>query len=138
MNRLISDLVKALPFAIAATIVVWAFILLTAFNSTASEPYGFYLRIPYLGGALEKDDLVQIKNPAIGLLGVTEEHLLKTVDSVNDDGSIYVLGTSPDSFDSRFFGAVDKSNIEAVCYPIVTSEKLETFSGYIKFVNFFT
>lgn len=136
-KKLFMDLAKAIPFAVAATAVVWVFILLIGFNATASEPYGFYLRIPYFGGAIEKDDLVQIRNPAPGLLGVTEEHLLKTVASVNDDGSVYVLGTSPDSFDSRFFGTVSKDHIEAVCYPIVTSDNLETFSGYINFVNSF-
>ena len=138
-NRQVSELYrslrKALPFAVAATLVFWLSVLLIGFNSTASEPYGFYLRIPYIGGELEQDDLIQLRNPQPGLLGVTAEHLLKTVVDVRDDGSVYVMGLSPDSFDSRYFGWVDKSLVEAICFPIVTSDSLDPFKGYVNFVN---
>lgn len=127
--RLQRELMVALPFAVSATLVVCALVLSIAFNPTHSMPYGFYLRIPYMGGAIEVDDLVQIRNPEPGLLGVTEEHLLKTVTEIMEDGRLVVSGISPDSFDSRFFGPVDISLVEAVCFPIVTSTNPEMFSG---------
>lgn len=134
-RRLSMELAKVLPFVVAATVVCWLLVLLVGFNASASMPYGFYLRIPYLGGELEVDDLVQIRNPSPGLLGVETEHLLKSVASVGRDGSLYVRGRTQDSYDSRYFGWVDRSLVEAVCLPIVTSDRLETFSGYIRFAE---
>ena len=107
--------VSVLIFLILVSLVLR---LCVVYNDSPSMPVGFYLRIP--AWSVEVGDLVEIENPmGAGYLGVRALRLLKKVVSI-DDGYYTVRGDSELSFDSRYFGAIGKTEIKARILPILT------------------
>lgn len=96
-------------------------------NVTASMPYGLYMRLPPWN--VKEGDLVELDNPMdSSSLGVYVQHgLLKKVDHINEDGTYYVLGEHELSYDSRYFGAIEKKYITSKIIPIWTTKKLPKF-----------
>lgn len=78
------------------------------FNSSESMPRGFYLRVP---GSPTVGDYIIFNNPNTQMVPVPL--LLKRITYEEDEGFI-VSGNHPRSFDSRFYGAVDKKNVRRV------------------------
>lgn len=93
-------------------------------NVTPSMPYGLYMRLPAWN--VKEGDLVEMANPlAYGSFGVrTGMALLKRVDHITDEGFYYVLGEHPQSYDSRYFGAVGKEYIRNRVVPVFTFRDL--------------
>lgn len=115
---------KRIIFFIIAVIVFLALVRLFPINTTASMPYGVYMRLPAWN--IKEGDLVELDNPIdSSYLGVYDKHgLLKRVDHINEDGTYYVLGEHELSYDSRYFGSVDKSYIKSKLIPIWTTTEL--------------
>jgi phage repressor protein C with HTH and peptisase S24 domain len=61
-------------------------------------------KIPFLFAPPSPGDIVAFQQPGYGLL-------IKRVQSVAPDGGMTVVGSHPDSIDSREFGPVNQSNI---------------------------
>lgn len=61
-------------------------------------------KIPFLFAPPSPGDIVAFQQPGYGLL-------IKRVQSVALDGGMTVVGSHPDSIDSREFGPVNQSNI---------------------------
>jgi signal peptidase I len=62
-------------------------------------------KIPFLFDAIKPGDTVVFKQPGYGTM-------IKQVDRVEPEkDAIYVIGTRPDSVDSRNFGAVGERNV---------------------------
>jgi phage repressor protein C with HTH and peptisase S24 domain len=61
-------------------------------------------KIPFLFSPLAIGDVVAFYQPGYGLL-------IKRVQGVNPGGSLHVLGTQPDSTDSRVFGPVKREDV---------------------------
>lgn len=112
--------------AIATGLLLLMLLYLIPFNSTASMPYGWYLRLPATN--LKVGDLVEIDNPLSGNFGIeAETGLLKKI--VGIEGDLYELrGEDPEegllSYDSRFFGLVGKEYIRHKVVPLATFREI--------------
>ena len=134
LRKLFLDITITLPAVSAAYIFCFLVFYFVAFNPSASMPYGFYLRSPVVV-SLHEGDLVQVTNPRIGYLGVTTRNLLKRITKITDDGKFVVMGESDNSYDSRYFGAVDRDLITAKVYPLAVSRNKEAFSSIFELAN---
>lgn len=116
--------VPFLPFAVALVLTSWLFVcFFMSVNVTPSMPRGIYLRLPSIG-PVSVGDLVEFQNPEPdGYMGM-ELHgvpLMKRVVAVSADGTkLIVRGDTPLSYDSRFFGPLDASAVQAELHPILT------------------
>lgn len=113
-----------IPFASALFIASWIFLVaLVSVNITPSMPRGIYLRLPVTGD-IRVGDIVEFQNPMPeGYMGMNLDGvpLLKHVVAVSDDGTqLIVRGESERSYDSRYFGPLDASLVEARAYPLLT------------------
>lgn len=124
MKWLLKQCGKRLIVFLIAVLVFLILVRLFPINTTASMPYGVYMRLPAWN--IKVGDLVELDNPMdSSYLGVYDKHgLLKRVDHINEDGTYYVLGEHERSYDSRYFGAVDKSYIKSKLIPIWTTKEL--------------
>ncbi len=61
-------------------------------------------KIPFLFHSPSHGDVVAFHQPGYGLL-------IKYIQSVNPDGELNVIGTRPESIDSRVFGAVRQEDM---------------------------
>ncbi len=61
-------------------------------------------KIPFLLHPPSPGDVIAFHQPGYGLL-------IKLIQSVNADGEFYVIGTQPESIDSRVFGAVRQKDM---------------------------
>ena len=118
---------KVFGFAAAAFIALMILLYIFPINYTASMPFGIYMRLPAWN--VKAGDLVELDNPLPAeeseALGVYERRgLLKRVKSINDDGTYYVLGEHELSYDSRYFGNVDKELIRWRLVPVFTGTNL--------------
>lgn len=112
----------------AAVLLVIGLVKLFPINITASMPYGLYMRLPAWN--IKEGDLVELDNPMedSSHLGVYVRHgLLKRVERINEDGTYYVLGESELSYDSRYFGDVEKKYIKSRLIPIWTAYELPEY-----------
>ena len=113
-----------IPFALGLFIASWIFLVaLVSVNITPSMPRGIYLRLPVTGD-IRVGDIVEFQNPMPeGYMGMNLDGvpLLKHVVAVSDDGmQLIVRGESERSYDSRYFGPLDVSLVEARAYPLLT------------------
>lgn len=90
-------------------------------------PFGIYMRLPAWN--IKEGDLVELDNPMdSSYLGVNVKHgLLKRVERIESDGSYYVLGEHELSYDSRYFGSVEKKYIKSKLIPILTTKELPQY-----------
>ena len=118
---------KKLIIFVLLTSTVLLLIRCFPLNVTASMPYGLYMRLPPWN--IKEGDLVELDNPMdSSSLGVYVQHgLLKKVDHINEDGTYYVLGEHELSYDSRYFGAIEKKYITSKIIPIWTTKELPEF-----------
>jgi signal peptidase I len=61
-------------------------------------------KIPFLFRPPAPGDVIAFHQPGYGLL-------IKLIESVNPDGELNVIGTQPESVDSRVFGAVRQDDL---------------------------
>jgi signal peptidase I len=61
-------------------------------------------KIPFLFRSPSPGDVIVFHQPGYG-------ELIKFIQSVNPDGELFVIGTRPESSDSRVFGAIRKEAI---------------------------
>lgn len=113
-----------IPFALGLFMASWIFLVtLVSVNITPSMPRGIYLRLPVTGD-IRVGDIVEFQNPMPeGYMGMNLDGvpLLKHVVAVSDDGTqLIVRGESERSYDSRYFGPLDASLVEARVYPLIT------------------
>lgn len=113
-----------IPFALGLFMASWIFLVtLVSVNITPSMPRGIYLRLPVTGD-IRVGDIVEFQNPMPeGYMGMNLDGvpLLKHVVAVSDDGTqLIVRGESERSYDSRYFGPLDASLVEARAYPLLT------------------
>ena len=113
-----------IPFALGFFMASWIFLVtLVSVNITPSMPRGIYLRLPVTGD-IRVGDIVEFQNPMPeGYMGMNLDGvpLLKHVVAVSDDGTqLIVRGESERSYDSRYFGPLDASLVEARAYPLLT------------------
>jgi type IV secretory pathway protease TraF len=116
---------RKLLILVIAVVVFLALLHFFPINYTASMPFGLYMRLPAWN--IQEGDLVELDNPMedSSHLGVYVRHgLLKRVDHINEDGTYYVLGESELSYDSRYFGDVDKKYIKHRLIPLWTTYEL--------------
>lgn len=106
--------VRILCFLLLLSFVCLAFLPV---NTTESMPRGIYLRLPAINLAV--GDIVQADNPSPGMMGVYEPNLVKRISAITEDGMYYLSGESELSFDSRWFGAVNKDGIRAKLVPFL-------------------
>lgn len=133
LSKTFKPMITVLPAVLAAYIFLQLVLIFIAYNPTASMPYGFYFRSPFVLN-VDVGDLVQVKNPMPGYLGVDAENLLKEVTRVTEDSKYIITGHSPDSFDSRYFGAVDRDLITAKVYPIAVSEDVRPYQSMVDLI----
>lgn len=116
-----------IPLILSLFLFPFIFFYLCPFNTTGSMPYGFYLRLP--DWKISEGDLVILENPLpVGSYGVNaEKGLLKRVTEITPDGRYVVRGESKASYDSRYYGPVDRSLIYARVIPVFTSHDLSSF-----------
>lgn len=112
------------PFALSLFLASWLFLAaLVSVNVTPSMPRGIYLRLPVIGD-VRVGDIVEFQNPMPdGYLGMDLDgvRLMKHVVAVSEDGArLLVRGDTELSYDSRFFGPLDASLVEARVYPLIT------------------
>lgn len=116
--------VRAGPWYVA--LYIFGILMLRVFtiNTSASMPYGIYMRLPAIG--IEKGDLIEFDNPMNqNMWGVNVRHgLLKRVTDINEDGMYYVLGEHPLSYDSRYYGWIGKEYIKHKIWRIWTPENI--------------
>ena len=115
---------RTVPFAIALVAFSWIFTsFFISVNVTESMPLGIYVRVPIIGD-IREGDIIELRNPMPdGYMGMElgNTTLLKHVTAVSEDGSrLIVRGETPRSYDSRFFGPVDRSLAVARAYPLIT------------------
>lgn len=93
-----------------------------SFNTTASMPYGLYLRLP--AWKLKVGDLVELDNPFCDSFGVNAQGgLLKRIERV--EGTLYeVQGEGELSYDSTYFGLVGKEYIRHRIIPLYVFREL--------------
>lgn len=93
-----------------------------SFNTTASMPYGLYLRLPAWN--LKAGDLVEMDNPFYESFGVEAQRgLLKRIEKI--EGDIYeVQGEGDLSYDSTYFGLVGKEYIRHRIIPLYVFREL--------------
>ena len=113
-----------IPFAFGLFAASWIFLVtMVSVNITQSMPRGIYLKLP-VTGEIRAGDIVEFQNPMPdGYMGMDLDGvpLMKHVVAVSDDGSqLIVRGETERSYDSRFFGPLDASLVEARVYPILT------------------
>jgi type IV secretory pathway protease TraF len=108
--------------AVIALSVIWAMPRLIGavflVNVTPSVPMGLYVRdfsAPVAVGEIVAVDQPQQARRILGPLGFpTEAALLKRVAAEDQPSAIFLIGDSPNSFDSRAFGAVPTSSVRGV------------------------
>ena len=61
-------------------------------------------KIPFLFVPPSPGDIIAFRQPGYGLL-------IKRIQQINPDGDLIVVGSHPDSVDSRVFGPIKKENI---------------------------
>lgn len=118
---------KVFLMTAGALIAILILFYIFPLNITASMPFGIYMRLPAWNIAV--GDLVELDNPLSEEeseeLGVYERRgLLKRVERINEDGTVYVLGEHELSYDSRYFGSVERSCIKSRLIPVLTGYDL--------------
>jgi signal peptidase I len=77
-------------------------------NSLAPEFKGgdfvFISKIPFLFSSPAEGDVIAFRQPGYGLL-------IKRIEEILPDGGVNVVGTQPDSVDSRVFGPIRRESI---------------------------
>lgn len=93
-----------------------------SFNTTASMPYGLYLRLPAWN--LKAGDLVEMDNPFYGSFGVEAQRgLLKRIEGIEED-MYEVQGEGDLSYDSTYFGLIGKEYIRHRIIPLYVFREL--------------
>lgn len=115
-------LIRDGPIILGLFIVVVLLGHFLSFNTTASMPYGLYLRLPAWN--LKVGDLVEMDNPFYESFGVEAQRgLLKRIEGIEED-MYEVQGEGDLSYDSTYFGLVGKEYIRHRIVPLYVFREL--------------
>jgi len=117
-----------IAFALAVLLDFPVMRIILPFNGSSSMAYGYYLRLYGAQKLAKQGSLVQAQNPMPGYLGSTEGYMLKHVLAITEEGDYVLQGEGEHSYDSRYFGPLDPSYVNAFVLPLATSYSESAFT----------